>query len=114
MQFKFTLQLRNDGYASPYNQRPARLILRAQKGGKEYAFDLATDVRKWYSGALTVNETITTDAAMPEGVYDLLLSLPDAAASLAARPEYAIRLANTGVWEESTGYNKLGATVTIN
>jgi len=114
MQFKITLQLRNDGYASPYNQRPARLILRAQKGGKEYAFDLATDVRKWYSGALTVNETISTDAAMPAGAYDLLLSLPDAAASLAGRPEYAIRLANTGVWEEATGYNKLGATVTIN
>jgi len=114
MQFKLTLRLRNDGYASPYNQRPARLILRAQKGGKEYAFDLATDVRRWYSGALIVNEIISTDAAMSKGVYDLLLSLPDAAATLAARPEYAIRLANTGVWEESTGYNKLGATVTIN
>jgi hypothetical protein len=60
-----------------------------------------------------MNETVSTDAAMPKGVYDLFLSLPDAAASLAATPAYAIRLANTGVWEGSSGYNKLGATVTI-
>jgi hypothetical protein len=113
MQFKFTLHLRNEGYASPFNQRPARLILRAREGAKEYAFDLAADVRRWYSGEITMNETVSTDAAMPKGVYDLLLSLPDAAASLAATPAYAIRLANTGVWEGSSGYNKLGATVTI-
>jgi hypothetical protein len=113
MQFRITLRLRNEGYASPYNQRPARLILRSQKSGKEYTINLATDVRKWYTGDLVVNEIVTTDAAMTAGNYDLLLSLPDAAASLAGRPEYAIRLANTGVWEESTGYNKLGATLTV-
>jgi hypothetical protein len=112
-QFKFTLNLRNDGYASPYNQRPAQLILRAQHGGKEYVFPLLADVRKWYSGYLSVTETVTTGASMPADTYDLLLYLPDAASTLAGRPEYAIRLANTGVWEESTGYNKLGATVTV-
>jgi hypothetical protein len=114
MQFKFTLNIRNDGYASPYNPRPVRLILRGQDGGKEYSFDLSADIRRWYSGAVTVNETISTDASMPAGRYDLLLYLPDAAASISSRPEYAIRLANDQVWEPATGYNKLLATVTIN
>jgi hypothetical protein len=114
MQFKFTLNLRNEGYASPYNERPAKLILRAQNGGKEYVFPLSADVRKWYSGVLTVNETVSTDAGMQKGKYDLLLYLPDVATSLAGRTEYAIRLANKDVWEASTGYNKLLATVTIN
>jgi hypothetical protein len=63
---------------------------------------------------VAVNETISTDAGMSAGVYDLLLYLPDAAASLAGRAEYAIRLANKDMWEAATGYNKLGATVTIN
>lgn len=30
------------------------------------------------------------------GTYDLLLHLPDASPSLAARPEYSIQTANTG------------------
>ena len=51
---------------------------------------------------------------MPGGKYDLLLYLPDAAASIGSRPEYAIRLANDQVWEPATGYNKLLATLTIN
>lgn len=114
MQFKFILNLRNDGYASPYNQRPANLILRAQNGGKEYVFPLSADVRKWYSGSLTVNENVTTDGSMPKGKYDLFLYLPDAATSLKDRTEYAVRLANKDVWEAATGYNKLLATVTIN
>ena len=50
---------------------------------------------------------------MPKGAYDLFLSLPDAASTLAGRPEYAIRLANTNIWEPATGYNNLNATVTI-
>ena len=114
MQFKFTLNLRNEGYASPYNQRPARLVMRARTGSKEYIFDLSADVRRWFSGNASVAGTITTDIGMPKGVYDLFLYLPDAATSIAGRAEYAIRLANKDVWEPATGYNKLNATVTIN
>lgn len=113
MQFKFGLSLVNEGYASPYNQRPAFLIMRARTGGKEYVFPLTADVRRWFSGQVAVSETISTGTDLPAGVYDLLLSLPDAATGLAKRPEYAIRLANKDVWEEATGYNKLQASVTI-
>ncbi|WP_252864943.1 DUF4832 domain-containing protein [Capnocytophaga ochracea] len=34
------------------------------------------------------------------------MNLPDPYQSLAHRPEYSIRLANKGIWEAQTGYNK--------
>lgn len=113
MQFRFTLHLTNEGYAVPFNQRPARLIMRHQSTGKEFSFLLAADVRKWYSGEIQVDEMVLTDAAMPKGKYDLFLYLPDKYPSITGRPEYAIRLANTGVWEAGTGYNKLLSTMAI-
>jgi hypothetical protein len=51
--------------------------------------------------------------SMPPGRYELLLSLPDPCPALRGRPDYSIRLANKGVWEESTGYNSLGHTVNV-
>ncbi|MDW8213931.1 MAG: DUF4874 domain-containing protein, partial [Roseiflexaceae bacterium] len=44
---------------------------------------------------------------------EVLLNLPDPAPTLNTRPEYGIRLANEGMWEPSTGYNRLLATVTV-
>jgi hypothetical protein len=114
MQFKFTLNLVNNGYASPFNQRPAMLIMRNQSSGKETVFTLATDPRTWFTGNVQVNETISTDPAMAKGKYSLFLYLPDNSPSIASRPEYAIRLANANCWEAATGYNNLSATVTIN
>jgi hypothetical protein len=114
MQFKFTLNLVNNGYASPFNPRPAMLIMRNQSTGKETIFKLATDPRTWVTGKVQVNETISTDAAMAKGKYDMFLYLPDNSASLAVRPEYAIRFANASCWEAQTGYNNLSVSLTIN
>jgi hypothetical protein len=114
MQFKFTLDLVNRGYASSFNPRPAFLVMRNQSSGKELRFSLAADPRTWFTGNTQVNETISTDAAMPKGKYNLFLYLPDSSASIASRPEYAIRLANAGCWDPTTGYNNLFATLTIN
>ncbi|GAO41132.1 hypothetical protein FPE01S_01_01440 [Flavihumibacter petaseus NBRC 106054] len=111
--YSFTLELENEGYASPFNERPLKLILRSQKSGEEFSFDLSGDVRKWYTGPVAVEEAIVTSSGMTAGTYDLFLYLPDKYASIAARPEYAIRLANENTWEETTGYNKLAATLTI-
>lgn len=109
-----TLNLKNVGYASPYNKRPLKLVLRNTKSGEVSSFDLSADVRKWYSGAVTVTEGVAIPADFPAGDYEMLLQLPDAYASIAARPEFSIRLANANVWEEATGYNKLNHTVKIN
>lgn len=108
-----SLNLKNVGYASPYNKRTVKLLLRNTQNGAVTAFDLATDVRKWYSGALKVTEGIPLPDDFPAGDYEMLLQFPDAYPSLAARPEFSIRLANANVWEAATGYNKLNHTVKI-
>ena len=109
----FRINLENVGYASPFNERPVKLIMRKQGSGELFSFSLNTDIRKWYSGNVKLETTITTPATMAKGRYDLLLFLPDKYASITNRPEYAIRIANKDMWESSTGYNKLSATVDI-
>ncbi|EDM37710.1 hypothetical protein PBAL39_14834 [Pedobacter sp. BAL39] len=105
------LNVKNAGYASPYNKRTAKLILRNTASGAVTAFNLATDVRKWYSGSFKVEESIKIPSDFASGDYEVLLHLPDEYASIAARPEYSIRFANNDVWEATTGYNKLNHTL---
>lgn len=108
--FKFM----NQGYASPFNERKVDLILRNNSNGTIHRLSINTDPRKWLPGAsITVNQNITLPSSIPPGSYSLLLHFPDSAQALAARPEYSIQLANTGVWEANTGFNKLNHTLTV-
>jgi hypothetical protein len=107
------LTMQNYGYAAPFNPRPVVLLLRNQRDSTIYAIPLNTNVRKWFSGAITISENIRIPAGIPSGNWELLLSLPDAAASLKSNPAYSVRLANTGLWEEATGYNNLHHVITI-
>ena len=109
----FRIDLENTGYASPFNERPVKLIMRKQGSGELFSFTINTDIRKWYSGNVKLETAITIPATMAKGRYDLLLFLPDKYASITNRPEYAIRIANKDIWESNTGYNKLSATVEI-
>ncbi len=106
--------IRNDGYAAPYNERKVELILRNTSTGMRYPFSLNTDPRRWTPGSTSVVSQIVTLKGVPAGAYALLLNLPDMAPSLAARPEYSIRLANGGgIWDASTGYHNLNHTVIV-
>ncbi|ATP55295.1 hypothetical protein CPT03_01860 [Pedobacter ginsengisoli] len=107
------LNVKNVGYASPYNKRTIKLVLRNKENGSLKSFDLASDVRKWYSGSFKVEESIKIPSEFATGDYEMLLNLPDEYASIADRPEYSIRLANKNVWEASSGYNKLNHIVSI-
>ena len=109
----FNLSLKNVGYASPYNERPAQLILRNSTTSEIVVLSIITDVRKWYSGEIAINDSITLPTSMPAGTYNLLLNIPDKYASIAQRPEYSIRCANSDVWEPSTGYNKLNCSIVV-
>ena len=107
------LQLRNEGWAAPFNPRGVQLILRHTTTGVEHSLPLpGEDPRQWLAGQTQVLYH-GVPASVPVGDYALLLHLPDGGAGLANRPEYAIRLANEGVWEDSTGYNDLGHTVHV-
>ena len=109
----FTLTVNNIGYASPFNERPVKLILKNKISGQEVQYTLSTDIRKWFSGTIKIETAIATGASLTAGVYDMYLYMPDKYSSIAAKPEYAIRLANTDLWDAVTGYNKLQATVTV-
>jgi len=107
-EFSVAMQLQNVGWSSPPNPRPVNLVLRETRTGAIHAIRLyRADPRFWLAGTTTILKWRTSTVDIPPGDYELLLHLPDGAAALSARPEYAIRLANDGVWEEATGYNKL-------
>ena len=108
----FRLGIANDGFASPYNPRPLELILRHNSTRREYALPVAADPRFWGGGESQVlSLAAAVPADLPQGTYEMLLNLPDP--DLRGRPDYSIRLANEGVWEPTTGYNNLLASVTI-
>lgn len=106
--------IRNDGYAAPYNARNVELILRNTSTGLVHAFKLNTDARRWAPGTTSSVSQNVTLKGVPAGAYALLLNLADPEPALAGRPQYCIRLANTGgLWEAGTGFNALNHTLTV-
>jgi hypothetical protein len=104
-----TINLRNEGYAAPYNPRDVKLVLRNTSSGALTRIPLNADPHTWAAGStVSLAQTVTAPA---RGTYQLLLELPDPL--LPNRPEYSIHLANQGTWDAATGLNNLGATVTV-
>ncbi|HLF52854.1 DUF4832 domain-containing protein [Flavobacterium sp.] len=109
-----TFKVKNNGFASPYNQRTVYLVLRNTSSNQEYPITLNTDPRLWSSGVeQTITQNVTLPANIIAGSYKLYLKLPDTDSALSTRPEYSIRMANETTWESTTGYNDLKHTVTI-
>jgi hypothetical protein len=100
------IRLENTGFASPFNPRPVELVFRSEN--KVYIQSLNEDPRFWLPGEPIV---IKTTLKIPEEYLGrtcrLELCLPDGADKLRDNARYAIRLANTGVWDENTGTNVL-------
>lgn len=117
--FNFSLAITNVGFAAPYNPRLIELVLRHTESGEVYKIPLTgneSDVRFWLPGEnITLGQSLTLPADVPAGEYALLLNIPDTSNNnvIAARPEYAIRLANENTWEAATGYNNLNHTLTV-
>ena len=111
--FSFTANLSNDGYASVIKPRPIYLVF--DNGTNRHNIQLReVDVRKWVSGDVALSkQTVTLPAKMPPGKYKLALWLPDYYPNLQSRPEYSIRFANQGIWDETKGYNVLSDSVEI-
>jgi hypothetical protein len=107
------LTMRNDGWASPTNPRPVEIVLRHQATGTATILTTKTDARAWQPGTHKTKLAATLPGTLASGTYRVLLALRDPAKSIRPRPEYAIRLANEGLWESATGFNDLRATVTV-
>lgn len=113
-ELQVSMNLRNDGYAPPYNPRGIELIARNQSTGARLAAKLPIDPRRFVPGAThNIAARICVPDGTPEGTYALNLFLPDPEPALHDRPEYAIRLADVGLWDATTGYNHLNQTITI-
>ena len=89
------------------NPRDVELVFVDGEGKRSVTHLRSVDPRYWFAG-----ETITIDReiVIPEdaaGDCAIYLNLPDPEFSLRNNPLFSIRLANDGVWEEKTGYNKL-------
>lgn len=112
--FEFELALANDGFAAPYNPRRVELVLRNSESGARHVVALPEDPRFWAPGdTIRIAASIGIPEAVAEGVYDVVLNLPAPERSIYARPEYAVRFANEGVWEGDTGYNDLLVAVDV-
>jgi hypothetical protein len=105
-----TINIKNVGFANIYNQRDVYIVLKNTADGLVYSFKLNTDIRRWDAGTtITISDDLLSHN-VPFGFYELYLNSPD---KILTNPAYSIRLANTGIYDLSTGYNKLNQTVTI-
>lgn len=99
------VKLENTGYASFYNARPVYVVLTS--GSARHAALLGSvDARSW-SGDVTLSTKLRVPASTAAGTYTLALWLPDAAETIRDRPEYAVRFANDGVWDDAGGHNTI-------
>lgn len=103
---RLSIALTNRGFAAPYNERPLFVVL---DGPTRSVVKLAADPRRFLPerGDITLSTLLRVPATLPPGKYRVALWLPDADAGLQQRSEYAIRLANTNVWNEAGGDNTL-------
>ncbi|MEO6097235.1 MAG: DUF4832 domain-containing protein [Fibrobacteria bacterium] len=109
-----SLALANEGWGKAFNPRGLEIVLREEKTKARYVLPLPNDPRRWGPGdSVTLEITGAIPAGMPPGSYRIFLNLPDPMRRLHNRPEYSIRLANAGVWEDSTGLNALKHTVVV-
>ncbi len=109
---RILIRLVNKGCAPLYNERPVYLVLKNEQ--TSYPILLRADPRWWVPGQLlAISELVTIPADIPAGTYNLYLYLPDASPSIAADPRYAVRFANVGTWDASTGMNDLLCSVTV-
>ena len=111
--FNLKTTIENLGFAPVYNPKNSYLIFRSKGDGAVYKKKLDFDVRLVVPSVSYELEESVSLSDIPAGEYELLLEISDSHISLEERPEYKIRLANDGLWESSTGFNKLSHTLTI-
>ena len=105
--YRVKMNVRNSGFAAPANPRHIELVL-VDGNGKKTVYEFKdVDMRYWFA-----NETVTVDKVITlpkdaSGNCTLYLNMPDPKETLHDNPYFSIRLANDGVWNEKTGYNKI-------
>ncbi len=111
--YNVEITLTNKGYAPLYNYKITSLVFKDKTSDNTYLVEIPVDLRKCKpNGMITITESLKL-TGIPQGDYDLYLSITDRSESLKNRIEYSVRLANTATWDETTGMNNLKHQVTI-
>lgn len=118
---QLALTVRNRGWARAFNPRAVQLVLRERAGGAVVRIALASvDPRAWLPERTSKAEVrFEVPGGTRGGVYDVLLALPDGAASLAGDARYSVRLANADDackaqgWDVALGAFRTGTTLRI-
>ncbi len=101
--------LANDGWGGVLTARPLQVVF--VSGGTSVVRTLAADVRTCQpSATLTVTENVTAPSA---GSWSMHLRCPAPTVSVAGTSAYSIRFANTTGWDDTTGRNSLGHSITV-
>ncbi|CAF0951683.1 unnamed protein product [Adineta ricciae] len=101
--FSFSLKLRNIGFAAMHLTRPVKLTLDNGKTGSTrvtYNATLSVDPRTWTPEAnvISIDRKLRIPANIKQGVWRLLLALPDGSTRLQSDVRYTVRLANENIW----------------
>jgi hypothetical protein len=110
--FRVTLVVKNEGFAAPFNARPVFLVLRGAGTMLRVQLQKA-DPRRWLTGG-SITARLRLPSALATGTYALSVWLPDAADALENKSEYAVQLANDGIWDAASGENTLGKVEVTN
>ena len=82
------------------NPRNAEIVF-VDGSGSQTRFPLGSDPRSWHPGTHSIESSFTLPAS--KGTVYLALEDP----LLPGKPAYSIALANTGVFDSKTGWNRL-------
>ncbi|MEG2900441.1 MAG: DUF4832 domain-containing protein, partial [Massilia sp.] len=107
--------------ARAFNPRGVQMVLRHRATGRVVRLALASiDPRAWLPGQTsTATARIAIPGGTPTGAWDMLLALPDGAASLADDVRYSVRPANADDaakaqgWDAPLGAFRTGTTLHI-
>jgi hypothetical protein len=113
----FILKLQNNGFSPMHLNRPVNLILDNGKTGNQnirYQTTVSVDPRTWTpeAGTITIDCKLRIPATINQGMWQLLLALPDSSAQLKNDERYAVRFANDNVWNVD-GTNLLVKDISI-
>lgn len=107
-EFQVDLNLKNVGFAAPFNPRGVEIILVSKTSKQEYKLKLDNDPRFWFpEESVNIKTSFGIPRDIAVGEYDLYLNLPDPEPTLYGNPKFSIQLANENVWDEEKGYNKI-------
>lgn len=106
-----TLNINNVGFARPFKARNVYLVLKNTSSSETIIRQINTDIRTWES-AININQNFNLNNL--NGTYNLYIWMPDNDSTLNTRPEYCIQFANDNTWDNTTGYNNLSQSITLN